>query len=219
MCSRAHVQPSTCARGGSGDPPETALSLARFCRRRAAAATAAAGAGAAAATPCGLLARFARAPSSPRFCPLLTQKSSSNSSAFFFERAHEIRMAAAPSSCCSLRSRPSLLPASAADGQLYYRDRAALPHTPPSPSSCATRSACSASPPPAPRPSRPAFSRSTPGSCPSPCSGSPPASSGARSPARAASAGRCSCPSCSAGPGRGCSTRSPRSRRRGPGRG
>jgi hypothetical protein len=58
-----------------------------------------------------LVARFARA---PRFCPLLPQKSSS---AFFFERAHEIRMAAAPSSCCSLRSRPSILPASAAEEQ------------------------------------------------------------------------------------------------------
>jgi hypothetical protein len=72
---------------------------------------------------------------SPRFCPLLPQKSSCSD--FFFERANERRIAAAPSSSCSLRlrspmrdggaaapssscslrSRPSILPASAAEEQ------------------------------------------------------------------------------------------------------
>jgi hypothetical protein len=84
-------------RGGSGGLPPTALSLARFCHRRAAAATEAAAipcdlapppalslarfchrravaATEAAATPCDLIARFARSPDSLAR-PLLQQKS------------------------------------------------------------------------------------------------------------------------------------------------
>jgi hypothetical protein len=66
-----------------------------------------------------LHARFARAPSSPRFCPLLPHKSSNSSSASSSCKRRTETAAARPSSC-SLRSRPLLpeiLPASAAQEQ------------------------------------------------------------------------------------------------------